>query len=73
MISPEWAAVFVPIGFGGMSWAVKKQLEINGKVRQNTADIASLIKNSDHTRSRVDAIFDHLLGDGSTSGRGSQK
>lgn len=49
------------IGVPAAGWVVKYQLDVNEQVAKNTAAIDALIKNSDHTVSRVDSIYDLLI------------
>lgn len=56
----EFATVVIlPIA----GWLVKKQLDINNQVRDNTSQIGSQKDSIDHMRTRIDAIYDHLIGE----------
>lgn len=67
----EWASlVILPLA----GWLANKQLDVNQQVAENTSAIKSLTDNSNHTRDRVDAIYDHLITQaGSRKGRGSEE
>lgn len=53
-------------GLGVLAWAVKKQLDVNGDVR----DMKTVLP---RVESKVDIIYTHLLGERPDEGRGEPK
>lgn len=57
------------VGIPAAGWLIKKQLAVNDRVAQHTAAIANLTDNIEHTRGRVDDIYNHLIiGEGPRKG-----
>lgn len=64
----EWMAgiVVLPVG-----WLVNRQLEINRTTLETSQELKGLKSDVEHTRGRVDAIYEHLIvGKGPRQGRG---
>lgn len=50
----------LPVGY-----LIKRQLDYNKQTVENAKDIASVKEDTAHTRTRVDALYDHLITNGS--------
>lgn len=57
----ELVIAAIPVGAAVAGWAVNKQLNINRQVASLATKVESMEETINHTRTRVDAIYDHLI------------
>lgn len=57
----EMALTAAGIAMLPVGYLIKRQLDYNKLTLENAHDIASIKDDTEHTRSRVDALYDHLI------------
>ena len=55
------ATTIVSIAGGGIGWIVTKYLVLPSKVEALQDDVSQIKADGEHTRSRVDRLYDHLI------------